>query len=105
MNQSSPTLEQVEELLKTVFDPEFPIVDIWTMGLIYDIQINLDLSHIDILMTLTSPSCPAGDQIVDNIKGVLESHFPDLAVNVVITFEPMWTLDHIKDEDLKRMFI
>ena len=47
---------QVEKVIKTVYDPELP-VDIWELGLIYDVQITAD-SEVVVLMTLTAPNCP-----------------------------------------------
>jgi len=46
------------ESLKTVYDPEFPMIDLYTLGLIYDIKINEKNKIINLLMTYTTPSCP-----------------------------------------------
>jgi metal-sulfur cluster biosynthetic enzyme len=46
------------EQLKQVYDPEFPVVDIWTLGMIYNVDIDEENKKIYILMTLTSPMCP-----------------------------------------------
>ncbi|MEI7477492.1 MAG: iron-sulfur cluster assembly protein [bacterium] len=58
MNNTLTTYEIIIEQLQTVFDPEFPFVDIYTMGLIYDIMPDDEKKTIHITMTLTSPSCP-----------------------------------------------
>jgi metal-sulfur cluster biosynthetic enzyme len=42
----------------TVYDPEFPMIDLYTLGLIYDIKINEKQKIINLLMTYTTPSCP-----------------------------------------------
>ncbi|HMT00937.1 MAG TPA: metal-sulfur cluster assembly factor [Candidatus Absconditabacterales bacterium] len=102
--ENDKALLLIESRLQNVFDPEFPIVDIWTMGLIYAVDYQLDQKKIIITMTLTSPACPAGDQIVGDIKNALLEDFPDFYVQVDITFEPNRTFDMIKDDDLKRMF-
>lgn len=52
--------EQVIEAIKQVYDPEIP-VDIYALGLIYEITI-LPLNNVEVLMTLTSPNCPASDK-------------------------------------------
>ena len=49
----------VIEVVKTIFDPEIP-VDIYELGLIYDIAVS-DTAQVDVLMTLTSPSCPVAE--------------------------------------------
>ncbi|MCT4696798.1 MAG: iron-sulfur cluster assembly protein [Candidatus Cardinium sp.] len=87
--------EQVIEAIKQVYDPEIP-VDIYELGLIYDITI-LPLNNIEILMTLTSPNCPAADvipsQVEEKVKAIEEVN----AVNVHITFEPPYTIDRMSE--------
>ena len=53
--------EQIVRAIKTVHDPEIP-VDVYELGLIYDIQV-LPINNVHILMTLTSPNCPAAESI------------------------------------------
>lgn len=59
--------EQVIEAIKQVYDPEIP-VDIYALGLIYEITI-LPLNNVEVLMTLTSPNCPASDSILSQVEG------------------------------------
>ena len=92
-----PTKEQIIEALKTVIDPEIH-ADIYTLGLIYDIKAGdeglpaapngLAQAGIDILMTLTTPFCPYGDEIVRNVEQALEKF--GVEVHVGLTFEPEW---------------
>lgn len=86
------TKEQIIEALKTVEDPELH-VDIYSLGLIYDIKIGVD--GIDILMTLTTPFCPFGDEIIQAVEKSLEKFGQEVRVD--ITFEPEW----VPSEDLK----
>ena len=86
------------EVLKTIFDPEIP-VDIYELGLIYEVKVKDDDS-IDILMTLTSPSCPVAESLpleveekVAGIKGVSSA-------KVEIVFDPPWTKDMMSEEAL-----
>ena len=79
------TKDKIITALKTVEDPEIHI-DIHTLGLIYNIDIND--AGIDILMTLTTPFCPYGDQIVQSVEKALK-HF-GVEVRVDLTFEPEW---------------
>jgi metal-sulfur cluster biosynthetic enzyme len=92
------TPESAREALKAVIDPEIyqNIVD---LGLVYDIVVQPDAT-VDVEMTLTTPHCPLGPQIVGNIEKVLTAHGAS-AVNVSIVWEPMWTPDAMTD-DLKR---
>ena len=87
--------EEVLRMLKTVYDPEIP-VNIYDLGLIYKIDINQTLCTID--MTLTAPSCPAADFLVEDIKQKVESVEGIETVTVNIVFEPEWTKDMMSDE-------
>ncbi|MEM9300222.1 MAG: SUF system Fe-S cluster assembly protein [Bacteroidota bacterium] len=87
--------EQVVDALKSVYDPEIP-VDIYELGLIYEISI-FPVDNVYILMTLTSPNCPAAESIpaeveqnVKNIEGINE-------VNVEITFDPPYSQDMMSE--------
>ncbi|MGV3657208.1 MAG: iron-sulfur cluster assembly protein [Chitinophagaceae bacterium] len=80
--------DKVIETLQTVFDPEIP-VNIWEMGLIYKVDV-LPINNVQIVMTLTAPSCPAAqslpieiDQKVREIEGVNDVH-------VAVTWDPPW---------------
>lgn len=82
--------------LKTVYDPEIP-VDIYELGLIYEIDIQ-ENGHVKITMTLTSPNCPAAEEIpadIDKKVGSLEQ-VKDL--NIHITFDPPWDKDMMSEE-------
>lgn len=94
----------IEEKLQTVYDPEFPIVDIWTLGLIYDIAVDEESHTIKLLITFTSPSCPAADQIQEQCITVLNEALPMFTVEIEITFDPLRSFEKIKDPDLIRMF-
>ena len=62
--------DQIIELLKECYDPEIP-VDLWSLGLIYQIDIDEapnEKSSIDITMSLTTPGCTMGQQMADDIK-------------------------------------
>ena len=79
--------EKIIEVLKTVIDPEI-LVDIYTLGLIYNIE--EDNGSINIRMTLTSPMCPFGPELINDVKlklGVIEGI---KEVKVDLVFEPVW---------------
>lgn len=101
---SKELIQRIEEQLQTVYDPEFPIVDIWTLGLIYDIHVDENKQEIKLLITFTSPSCPAADQIQEQCITVINEILPMFTVCIEITFDPLRSFDKIKDPDLIRMF-
>lgn len=86
------------DYLRAVIDPEIyqNIVD---LGLVYGIEVQPD-NAVDVTMTLTTPHCPLGPQIIEDIEQVLTGHGAS-AVRVHIVWEPMWTPDAMTDE-LKR---
>jgi metal-sulfur cluster biosynthetic enzyme len=92
------TEESARDYLRAVIDPEIyqNIVD---LGLVYGIGIQPDQS-VDVTMTLTTPHCPMGPQIIENVEQVLRSHGAS-DVRVHIVWQPMWTPDAMTDE-LKR---
>ena len=80
--------QKVIECLKTIFDPEIP-VNIYELGLIYEAEV-LPVNNVQIVMTLTSPACPAAqtlpvevDQKLRQIEGVND-------VYVTVTWNPPW---------------
>ena len=96
MNEFLETEEAILKMLKTVFDPEIP-VNVYDLGLIYGIDIKED-GTCDITMTLTAPSCPAGDFLVEDIRQKVGSVEGIKDVNVNIVFEPEWTKDMMSEE-------
>src|SRR5215210_8848834 len=89
VNMSTEELkEKVIECLQTIYDPEIP-VNIYELGLIYEVDI-LPINNVQIVMTLTAPSCPAAqslpievDQKVRQIENVNDVH-------VTVTWNPPW---------------
>jgi metal-sulfur cluster biosynthetic enzyme len=90
--------------IETVYDPEFPIVDVFTLGLLYSIVVDNDEQMIEIIMTYTTPSCPEGELIQQLIKNAISDKLPTYTTNIQITFDPQRSLDMIRDQDLRRMF-
>ena len=87
--------EKIVNVLKTIFDPEIP-VDIYELGLIYDVQINEDNSA-DVVMTLTSPSCPVAEQLPQWVhEAVVNAGYSP--VRMQLTFEPPWVMDFMSDD-------
>ncbi len=91
-NNISPEQEKIVAILKDVYDPEIP-VNIWEMGLIYDILVNEH--EVYILMTLTAPNCPVAETLPSEVKNRVMSIPGITSVKVDITFEPMWDIDRM----------
>lgn len=89
--------DKIVEMLKTVYDPEIP-VNVYDLGLIYRIELSDDLSQLDVDMTMTAPSCPMADFIVEDVRQKLESIEGLTSVNVNLVFEPEWTQDMMTEE-------
>ena len=85
-NEELQLKEEIIRAIKTVHDPEIP-VDVYELGLIYGIQI-LPINNVHILITLTSPSCPAAESIPKDIKDRVEMIKEINDVEVEITFDP-----------------
>lgn len=84
-----PTREDIIEVIKTIEDPEI-FLDLWFLGLIYNIAIDEAEGKVAIEMTFTSPMCPAGPALVAEVQEKI-GKLPgvrDVAVNV--TFVPPW---------------
>ncbi|MBP7848398.1 metal-sulfur cluster assembly factor [Patescibacteria group bacterium] len=97
-------LEIIQQQLMTVYDPEFPVIDIYTLGLIYNISIDEPNQTINILMTFTTPQCPMGEMIEQMIKNSLLEVYPTWNAALEITFDPLRSPKMMKDEDLIKMF-
>lgn len=88
--------EKIVRVLKTIYDPEIP-VDIYELGLIYDVLINEDYDA-KILMTLTSPNCPVAESLPVEIEEKVKSLDELKDVEVEITFDPPWTQELMSEE-------
>jgi|TARA_B110000977_G_C10881131_1_gene417552 FeS assembly SUF system protein len=81
--------------LKTVYDPEIP-VDIYELGLIYDIKIQDKNVHV--IMTLTSPNCPVAESLPVEVQETVRSVEGVADATVELTFEPPFTSDMMSEE-------
>jgi FeS assembly SUF system protein len=101
--QSALPPEETERLsgdivaaLKTVFDPEIP-ADIYELGLIYKVELKDDRS-VDLMMTLTTPNCPAAGELPQMVENAVASVPGVGVVNVNLVWDPAWTPDRMSDE-------
>ena len=87
--------EQVIEVLKKVLDPEIQY-DIWSLGLVYNIEI--EGSRVKILMTFTSPMCPYGPALMDDVRRQVSAIEGVGEVVIDLTFNPVWGPDKMTEE-------
>ena len=88
--------EKVVSVLKTIYDPEIP-VDIYELGLIYDVFVNEDCD-VKIIMTLTSPNCPVAESLPKEVEEKVVSIKTIKSAKVEITFDPPWSKDLMSEE-------
>jgi FeS assembly SUF system protein len=88
--------DKIVKVLKTIFDPEIP-VDIYELGLIYDVLVNED-SEVKILMTLTTPNCPVAETLPLEVEEKIKSISMVKDAEVEITFDPPWSQDLMSEE-------
>ena len=88
--------DKIVKVLKTIFDPEIP-VDIYELGLIYDVFVNED-ADVKILMTLTTPNCPVAETLPRQVEEKVKSLDEVKDAEVEITFDPPWSRDLMSEE-------
>jgi FeS assembly SUF system protein len=97
-DQRQPTADELRDeiigALKCVYDPEIP-VDIYELGLIYDIQI--DDGHVHIDMTLTAPACPVAGTMPGTVKSAVEQVPGVRSCEVDLVWEPQWTPERMSE--------
>ena len=89
------TKDEIIGALKECYDPEIPI-NIWDLGLIYDVNINGD--NVGIKMTLTAPGCMMGGMIAEEVKAKLMTLNGVKEADVDLVFDPPWTPDKMSEE-------
>ena len=88
------TKENIIECLKTVYDPEIP-VNIWDLGLIYDIAIAPN--EIILTMTFTSPTCPMMEDLLQQVRDAVATVAGGRDVKIDLVWDPPWDLSRMSD--------
>ncbi len=89
--------ERIIDELKLIYDPEIP-VDIYELGLIYDVFVNKEQTAVKIIMTLTTPNCPVAESMPQEVKDRVNALEGVEEVELDLTFEPAWSQDLMSDE-------
>lgn len=87
---------QIVEQLQNVHDPEIP-VNIWDLGLIYELQIFPPLNNVYVQMTVTAPNCPVADTLPLEVQAAVEQVEGIGEVQVEMTFDPPWSKDFMSE--------
>ena len=87
---------EIVAALKTVFDPEIP-ADIYELGLIYKVDIKDDRT-VDVVMTLTTPNCPAAGELPTQVENAVASVPGVGVVSVNVIWDPPWSPERMSDE-------
>ena len=96
INETAKLGDKIIGVLKTIYDPEIP-VDIYELGLIYDVFVNED-DDVKILMTLTTPNCPVSETLPREVEEKVKSLDEVKDAEVEITFDPPWSQDLMSEE-------
>jgi len=88
---------KIIEELKLIYDPEIP-VDIYELGLIYDVFVNKEQNAVKIIMTLTTPNCPVAESMPQEVKDRINAIEGVEEVELDLTFDPPWSQELMSDE-------
>lgn len=95
VTKDTELMQRVIDEIKTCFDPEIP-VDVWEMGLIYELHLDDD-NNLKIVMTLTSPNCPAAESLPAEVENKCSLISGIKSTELVLTFEPIWEKDMMSE--------
>ena len=88
--------EDIIGALKSVQDPEL-MLNVFDLGLVYKVD-QKENGDVDILMTLTSPTCPMGEEMIQMAAQAVSSVVGVGVVTAKLTFDPPWTTDMLSEE-------
>lgn len=99
-SENFPSVDSLREALRRVIDPEVGM-NIVDLGLIYAIDIvhEPQRSFVKVTMTMTSPACPMGEMIVEDVESVLHESLPEnVQIEVSLVWEPPWNPKLMSEE-------
>jgi len=91
------------EVLHNVIDPEL-FVNIVDLGLVYELDFEVE-NKLQVKMTLSTPHCPMGESIVNGVKHVLTTEFPDREAEVELVWVPEWSMEKLTEEGKRQLGI
>ena len=93
---SQELYKRIEDVCKTIYDPEIPH-NIWDLGLVYSVDIDDD-DNVNIKMTLTTPSCPVGEQFLNTVQLRIGEIHDVNKCNVELVWDPPWNANMMSEE-------
>ncbi|MEA2373714.1 MAG: hypothetical protein QOD53_177, partial [Thermoleophilaceae bacterium] len=90
-----PSVDDVKDALTNVIDPELGL-DFMELGLVYDVEV--EGGEVNVTFTLTSPGCPIGPQVTEQMKEYVGELDGVNEVNAKMTFSPPWTPDMMSED-------
>ena len=96
VKELAPLYENVVFAIKQVYDPEIP-VNVYDLGLIYELVIS-KAREVYIKMTFTAPTCPMADEVLSEVKRVVEDVPGITKCEIELVFEPAWDKSMLSDE-------
>jgi metal-sulfur cluster biosynthetic enzyme len=94
--------DRIYHLLKGVIDPEL-MVNIIDLGLVYEIFFDEKNQAITIRMTLTSPGCPMGEAIQEDVMQRVKTAYENYDIKIDLVWEPQWSTSFMSDEAKKQL--
>lgn len=92
---SSPRELAVRSALTKVIDPEVG-VNIVDLGLVYGVD--AQEKHIGINLTMTSPACPMGEMLLEDLNSKIQHNFPEATVDIQLVWDPAWDPEMMSTE-------
>ena len=91
-----PSIDEINDALSNVIDPELGL-DFVELGLIYDIEVS-DAGRVDVTFTLTTPACPIGPQVTEQIKEFVGELDDVTEVEAHMVFAPPWSPEKMSED-------
>lgn len=88
--------QEVIERISTCYDPEIP-VNIWELGLIYDVDVDEEQGQVGVRMTLTSPNCPVAESLPRDVERKIRELERVQDVKLELVWEPPWTPERMSE--------
>ncbi|MHA7837450.1 MAG: SUF system Fe-S cluster assembly protein [bacterium] len=94
-DEASRIRDRIVAVLKTVYDPEIPVV-IYELGLVYGVEVGDD-AHVHVTMTLTSPMCPVAETLPPEVEEKVRNVVGVKDVDLDLVWDPPWSVDMMSD--------
>jgi FeS assembly SUF system protein len=96
LKQPTDLQGKVVEVLQSCYDPEIP-VNIYELGLVYNVDVKAETGEVNVRMTLTSPACPVAGSLPPEVEAKIRAVPGVSKVSVEVVWDPPWTPDKMSD--------